>query len=493
MKILFVYPEFPVTHWNFKHVLRLISKKATEPPLGLITVSAMLPEDWERKLVDMNIGKLKDNDIKWADMVFISGMIIQKKSFDQTVERCKNLGVRVVAGGPMVTEQPENYPEPDHLILNEAENSLQPFIEDLAAGNPKRVYSSDVFPDITETPIPDWSLLDLKHYVTMDLQYSRGCPFNCEFCSITALFGRRPRVKSAGQFMAELDSLYNAGWRSSVFIVDDNFIGNKKYLKDEMLPELISWQKAHNYPFSFNTEVSVNLADDEELMDLMAESGFTACFVGIETPDDSSLAECGKTQNRGRNMIDSVKRMQRRGFNVSAGFIVGFDSDTEDIFQRQFDFIQKSGIVNAMVGLLNAPYGTRLYKRLESEQRLVMGMTGDNTDGSLNFIPKMNPDFLISNYKKLVKKIYSPGHYLERVKTFLSEFRLSDIKFDRSRKNMLKTGVNVVLRLGFFQSRGKSSFWKLLRDTIRTSPEKVTTAVTLAVYGLHFRKVADRL
>ncbi|MBI9105692.1 MAG: B12-binding domain-containing radical SAM protein [Spirochaetales bacterium] len=493
MKILLIYPEFPVTHWNFKHVLKLVAKKATEPPLGLITVASMLPKDWERKLVDMNVGRLKDSDIEWADMVFISGMIIQKKSFDQTVQRCKKLGVRVVAGGPMVTEQPENYPEPDHLILNEAEITLLPFLEDLTAGNPKRVYSSDVFPDITSTPIPDWSLLDMKRYVTMDLQYSRGCPFNCEFCSITALFGHRPRVKTAQQFIAELESLYNAGWCGHVFIVDDNFIGNKRYLKSDLLPGIIEWQKAHGYPFSFNTEVSINLADDEELMDLMADSGFTACFVGIETPDDESLSECGKTQNRGINMIDSVKRMQRKGLNVSAGFIVGFDSDDEDIFERQFNFIQKSGIVNAMVGLLSAPFGTRLYKRLEAENRIIEDPSGDNVDGSLNFKPKMNPDILIRNYKSLVKKIYSPKYFMERLATFLLEYKISDIKFGKSNKNIVSTAVRVFLRLGIFQSKGKRCFWKTIRTTITKYPKKITTAVTLLVYGLHFRKVADKL
>jgi radical SAM superfamily enzyme YgiQ (UPF0313 family) len=441
----------------------------------------------------MNVNKLKDRDIKWADLVFISGMVVQRKSFDQTVTRCKSLGARVVAGGPMVTERPEDFPEVDHLILNEAEITLQAFLDDLAAWSVQRVYKTDVFPDLKNTPVPDWSLLNMNQYVTMDLQYSRGCPFNCEFCSITALFGHRPRVKSSDQFLTELDSLYSAGWRSTVFVVDDNFIGNKNYLKTELLPGLIAWQKNHGYPFSFNTEVSVNLADDEELMDLMAKSGFTACFVGIETTDDDCLLECGKNQNRGRNLLESVKLMQRKGFNVSAGFIVGFDNDNEEIFERQFNFIQKSGIVNAMVGLLNAPYGTRLYKRLESENRIIKGLTGDNTDGSLNFVTKMDSDVLIRNYKKLVKKIYSPKYYFERLTTFLSEYKISEIKFGKKNKKWFSTVTKVILRLGFFQSKGKSQFWKLIRETIQAYPEKIVTAVTLSVYGLHFRKVADSL
>lgn len=493
MKILFIYPEFPVTHWSFKHVLRLISRKSTEPPLGLLTVSAMLPREWSRKLVDLNVQKLKDCEIKWADMVFISGMIVQRESFERTVARCRRLGTRVVAGGPMVTERPDDFPDVDYLILNEAEITLRAFLDDHASSSLKRVYKTDVFPDLKNTPVPDWSLLNMNQYVTMDLQYSRGCPFDCEFCSITSLFGRRPRVKSSSQFIAELNSLYMAGWRSSVFIVDDNFIGNKKYLKSDFLPELILWQKEHDYPFSFNTEVSINLADDEELMGLMIESGFTACFVGIETPDDDCLSECGKYQNQGRNMLDSVKCLQRKGFNVSAGFIVGFDNDNEEIFERQFRFIQKSGIVNAMVGLLNAPYGTRLYKRLKSENRIIKGLTGDNTDGSLNFIPKMESDVLISNYKKLVKKIYSPKYYLERLTTFLSVYKVSKIKFGKVNRRWFSTFAKIILRLGFFQSRGKLHFWKLIRNTLRECPEKFVTAVTLSVYGLHFRKVADSL
>ena len=493
MNILLVYPEFPVTHWNFRYVLSLVSKKAVEPPLGLLTVASMLPGSWNKKLVDMNVSKLCDGDIKWADMVFISGMDIQRKSFDKAVLRCKKLGAEIVAGGPMVTEFPDSFESIDYLILNEAEITLPQFLNDLSDGNPKRIYSTEEFPDLKSTPVPDWSLINLKHYATMDLQYSRGCPFDCEFCSITALFGRRPRVKTTEQFLSELTALNEAGWQGSVFIVDDNFIGNKKILKTEFLPALVQWQEEHGYPFFLNTEVSINLSDDEELMDLMVKAGFTACFVGIETPEDESLQECGKTQNRGRNMIDSVKALQRKGLNVSAGFIIGFDNDDENIFQKQFNFIQKSGIVNAMIGLLNAPYGTRLYRRLKSENRILEEFTGNNIDGSMNFIPKMNSEKLIDNYKKLVKKIYSPENYFKRLTTFLREYKLPDIKFKKDERSKLGVVVKVLLKLGLFQSKGKALFWKLLRDTIKTCPEKSSIAVTQSVYGLHFRKVADSL
>lgn len=491
MKILMIYPEFPVTYWSFKHVLKIISKKATEPPLGLITVSSMLPEKWERKLIDMNIKKLKDKDIKWADMVFIGCMSIQKESFKKAVKRCNDLGVKVVAGGPMVTERVEDYSGIDHFILNEAEITLPPFLEDLSKGEAKKIYSTKDFADIDTTPIPDWSLLEMKHYVLMDLQYSRGCPFNCEFCSITALLGRKPRMKSAARFISELDSLHDAGWRGDVFVVDDNFIGNKHILKKEMLPALTAWQETHFYPFNLTSEVSINLADDEELMNGMSAAGFSGCFVGIETPEDGSLDECGKSQNRGRDMIESVKILQRKGFKVSGGFIVGFDSDNKGTFEKQFNFIQQSGIVSAMVGLLNAPYGTLLYKRLESENRIIKGFSGDNTDGSLNFVSKMDPAFLRNGYRKLIRKIYSPQKYFERIKTFLSEYEIPNIKLQRESKSDLKTVLKVVFRLGFFQSRGKLYFWKLLSHTIRNYPEKLAVAMTMAVYGLHFRKIAD--
>lgn len=492
MNVLLIYPEFPVTHWNFKHVLKLIKKRATEPPLGLLTIASMLPSGWNRKLVDLNVKRLRTRDLKWADLVFLSGMSLQRRSFDAIVDRCKTLGVTTVAGGPMLTERPEAFTEVDHLILNEAELTLPPFLRDLEKGRSQKIYRSDRFPDLTETPLPDWSLINLKDYVTMDLQYSRGCPYNCEFCSITVLFGHKPRIKSPSQFLKELDSLYEAGWRSSVFIVDDNFIGNKRILKTEFLPDLIRWQESHFYPFSFNTEVSLDLCDDEELMDLMIQAGFNACFIGIETPDEEGLIECGKNQNRGRDLLASVKLLHQKGFHVSAGFIVGFDSDDEGTFQRQFDFIQRSGIVNAMVGLLNAPFGTRLYKRLNEEGRLDCGSSGNNFDGTINFRPVMKREDLIENYKKLVKNIYSPENYLKRITAYLKQYRSSAVCFSKKRISSAIV-FKIITFLGLYQSKGKLMFWRLMKTVMKKYPEKIEIAVTLAVYGLHFRLVAEAL
>jgi radical SAM superfamily enzyme YgiQ (UPF0313 family) len=393
MRILMVYPEFPDTFWSFKHALKFVRKQATGQPLGLLTVAAILPTGWEKRLVDVNVRDLRREDLAWADYVFISAMTVQRESTQRVIARCKEVGVKIVAGGPLFTNEPDQFPEVDHLVLNEAELTLPAFLADLARGCAQRVYTTTEYPDIRQTPVPLWGLADLNRYVSMSIQFSRGCPFNCDFCNVTALFGHRPRVKTAEQIIAELDSLYKLGWRRSVFFVDDNFIGNKKALKEEILPALISWRKG-KVGVPFNTEVSINLADDEELMRMMAEAGFNAVFVGIETPSEEGLAECNKYQNKGRDLIENVKRIQRAGMEVQGGFIVGFDSDTPSIFQRQIEFIQKSGIVTAMVGLLQAPYGTALYKRLVGEGRVRESISGDNVDGSTNIITRMNLDAL---------------------------------------------------------------------------------------------------
>ncbi|MCJ7737737.1 MAG: B12-binding domain-containing radical SAM protein, partial [Anaerolineae bacterium] len=377
MNILLVYPEFPDTFWSFKHAIKFIGKKSGAPPLGLLTVAALLPDEWNKRLVDLNVQNLTRQDLEWADYAFVSAMNVQRGSTRKVVARCKQAGVPIVAGGPLFTGEYDTFPDVDHFILKEAETTLPQFVDDLKHGCAKRIYEASEFPDIRQTPVPMWELLDQRHYASMNVQFSRGCPYNCEFCNITALFGHRPRTKTTDQIVAELDSLYDIGWRGGVFFVDDNFIGNRKQLKGEMLPALIEWRKGKS-GFAYNTEVSVNLADDKELMELMSAAGFTTVFVGIETPDEEGLAECHKVQNTGRDLIESVRQMQHCGLQVQGGFIVGFDSDTPSIFQRQIDFIQKSGVVTAMVGLLQAPFGTQLYERLKREDRLVEEMSGDN-------------------------------------------------------------------------------------------------------------------
>ena len=483
-----IYPEFPDTFWSFKHALKFIRKKASSPPLGLLTVAAMLPAEWEKRLIDLNVTHLTQKDLAWADYVFLSAMVVQREAAYKVIARCKQAGVPVVAGGPLFTGEYEAFPDVDHFVLNEAEITLPRFLADLERGCPERLYTTTEFPDIRKTPVPLWELLDLRQYATMSIQFSRGCPYDCEFCNITALFGRRPRTKTAAQIVAELDSLYALGWREGVFFVDDNFIGNKKQLKAEILPALIEWRK-DKVGMPFNTEVSINLADDEELMRKMVAAGFTMVFVGIETPDEESLAECNKFQNRGRDLVESVKRLQRAGLQVQGGFIVGFDSDTPSIFERQIDFIQKSGIVSAMVGLLQAPYGTRLYQRLKKEGRVVSEMSGDNADGSTNIIPKMNMDVLREGYKKILSQIYSPRLYYERVITFLREYEPPKIKLHLDFEYVMALWRSIY-ELGI-KGIERVHYWQLFFWTLAHKPRLFPHAISFAIYGYHYRRVYE--
>jgi len=487
LRILLVYPEFPDTFWSFKHALKFVHKKAGAPPLGLLTVAAMLPAEWDKRLADLNVATLSDDDLAWADYVFVSAMIIQRESARAFIHRCKLAGVKVVAGGPLFTMEHEQFPEVDYFVLNEAELTLEPFLRDLEQGQAKRVYASKEFPDIHQTPVPLWSLAKLKNYDTVSIQFSRGCPFNCDFCNVTSLLGHRPRTKTAAQIIAELDGLYALGWRKSIFFVDDNFIGNKKYIKSEVLPALIEWRKGKT-GMPFSTEVSINLADDPELLSLMVEAGFDAAFVGIETPNEDSLTECSKNQNKGRDLLESVKKLQRAGIQVQGGFIVGFDNDPLSIFQQQIDFIQKSGIVTAMVGLLQAPLGTRLYERMKQEGRLVNEFSGDNVNGTTNIIPKMGLIPLREGYRKILSQIYAPKMYYERVLTFLREYQPPNIRIQFEPQYILALGRSI-FQLGI---RGveRVQYWKLFFWTLFRRPRLFPLAITLAIYGFHFRQVA---
>lgn len=492
MKILFVYPETPASFWSFKDALKFIAKKVAEPPLGLITVAAMLPREWEKKLIDMNVSKLQDRDILWADYVFLSGMNIQINSFKDVIRRCNSLGVKTVVGGPLATTQHKDFLGVDHFVLNEAEITLPLFLEDLKNGNPEHVYSSDKFPDITKSPAPMWELLEIKKYASLSLQYSRGCPYDCDFCSITMLNGRKPRTKSSVQFLTELETIYNLGWRGPVSIVDDNFIGNKRKLKVELLPKLIEWSRRKKYPFNFITEVSINLADDEKLMDMMIGSGFNSIFIGIESPSDECLIECGKSQNLKRNLVNAVKKLQQHGFIVSGGFIVGFDSDSPSVFQDQIDFIQKSGIVSAMVGLLNAPIGTKLFKRMQLENRMLDAFNGNNMDGTINFIPKMNYRDLIAGYSRIIKTIYAQKEYYHRLKHFLSNYKQPYWNKNKIQLKEVRAFMMLLWILGVLE-KGKKYFWKLLAFSLFKHPNKFPLAMTMAVYGYHYRRVAAKI
>ena len=451
----------------------------------------MLPQEWEKKLVDMNITSLTDEDIKWADYVFISAMSVQTESTKRTIQRCRQLDAKIVAGGPLFTMEPEEFAEIDHLVLNEAEVTLPLFLEDLKNGCAKRIYTSSEWPDINTTPIPMWDLIDMRKYASMSIQYSRGCPFDCEFCDIVVLNGHTPRTKDKVNVLRELDALYNHGWRSSVLVVDDNFIGNKRKLKTETLPAIIEWMKERKHPFSLDTEASINLADDEELMQLMVKAGFKTVFIGIETPNKDSLVECGKSQNKNRDMVAAVKKLQNFGLQVHGGFIVGFDNDPLSIFENQINFIQKSGIVTAMVGLLNAPHGTKLYQRLKKENRLTKNFTGNNTDCSMNFTPKMHYETLINGYKNILNTIYSPNKYYERAINFLSDYKPIASKAFKLRLEHISAFIKAMWILGI-REKGRRYYWRLLIWTLRKQPRSFAISITLSIFGFHFRKIVER-
>lgn len=488
MNILLIHPEFPDTFWSFKHALSFVHRKSCNPPLGLITVAALLPQDWNVRLVDLNVSPLRHGDLQWADFAFIGAMDIQRDGARAVMRRCKAAGLKIVAGGPLFTGEYDSFPEVDHFILNEAEITLPQFLTDLAQGCPQRLYATEDYADITKSPVPRFDLLDLEAYDSMGVQFSRGCPYNCEFCNVTALLGHRPRTKTAAQLIAELDALYALGWRRNIFLVDDNFIGNKKELKKEILPALIEWHKKTGC--TFITEASINLADDIELISLMSRAGFNAIFIGIETPSAEGLAECNKGQNRNRDLLASVKRLQRAGFQIYGGFIVGFDSDQPDIFQRQIDFIQQSGIICAMVGILQAPYGTQLYERMAREGRLLTEMTGDNADGTTNIIPHMDPRTLHAGYRHILQQIYSPRLFYQRVRTFLKEYKPARAPVRLQLQEILAL-FRSIWRLGILGVE-RSEYWKLFFWTLFTRPHKFPLAITLSIYGYHFRVVSEK-
>jgi radical SAM superfamily enzyme YgiQ (UPF0313 family) len=492
MKILLVYPHYPDTFWSFRHALKFISRKASFPPLGLLTVAAMLPVEWEKRLVDMNVRPLADEELAWADYVFISAMTVQRESAQDVIARCRQLGVNTVAGGPLFTAYHDAFPEVDHLVLGEAELTLPLFLTDLARGEARHLYTDERRADLRDTPIPLWELADVRSYAAMNIQYGRGCPFDCEFCDITALFGRKPRGKAPEQLIAELESLYARGWRGSIFFVDDNFIGDRGKLKKEVLPAITDWMEQRSRPFYFYTEASINLADDPHLMELMVRAGFEEVFIGIETPHEEGLAESGKVQNRNRDMVASVKRIQQAGLQVHGGFIVGFDSDPPSIFDKQIRFIQESGIVTAMVGVLSAMRGTKLYQRLDREGRLLGDSSGSNTSIDLNFVPRMEADALIGGYRSILDTIYAPKQYYQRVITLLKEYRPLHLGKFHFHHGYLGALCKSILYLGVI-GKERLQFWKLIFWSLSRKPRLFPLAITYAIYGFHFRKVAEKI
>ncbi|HUK87817.1 MAG TPA: B12-binding domain-containing radical SAM protein [Terriglobales bacterium] len=489
MKALLIYPEWPDTYWSFRHALPFPGKRSAYPPLGLLTVAALLPKSWEKRLVDTNVRRLTDADIAWADVALLSGMLVQKEHLVEIAERCRRAGVRTVVGGPICSCVDELKQHCDTVVIGEAEELVRELAADLEAGRPKAEYQVMELPSLESSPPPDLSLIRPRHYSAMAIQYSRGCPFNCEFCDIIEIYGRRPRTKSNAQVLAELDQLQAARWRGSVFLVDDNFIGNKKKVK-ELLPALAEWNRTHGRPFTFFTEASINLADDGELLEMMRQADFIRVFLGIETPSEASLKEAQKMQNTRRSLLESVRRIQSYGMEVMAGFIVGFDNDTDDVFDQQVKFIQESAIPMAMVGMLQALPGTQLYRRLLKEGRILDGGLGNNTSAYLNYIPKMDPRRLVEGYQSILKRIYEPNAYYERVRKFLAQYqpnhhpRRSFSDYKALARSIVKQGI-----LG----ESRSSYWKFLAAAATRYHHAFGTAVTLAIMGYHFEKITAQV
>ncbi len=490
MKILLVSPKTPDTFWSFSHVLRFVAKKASFPPLGLLTIAAMLPRDWELALVDLNVERLDDARLRWADYVLLSAMIVHQESVRDIARRCRALGKPIVAGGPLFTTGHESFPEIPHFVLGEAEDIIAQVVADLRAGTLQAIYRASGFPRLEQTPIPRYDLIRPQDYVTMAAQYSRGCPFDCEFCDIIVMNGRVPRTKTPAQFVAELEALRRRGWKDMVFVVDDNFIGNRARTK-ALLRAMIAWRQRTRPTMGFFTEASINLADDAELRTLMVAAGFRKVFVGIETPSAAALEECRKLQNTGRDLVAAVHTLQASGLEVMGGFIVGFDSDTGDIFKQQFELIQHSGVATAMVGLLTALPQTRLYKRLQREGRLLAESTGNNTLAALNFRPKLNRDYLENGYRELMRRLYEPSNYYQRIRIFLQNYRAGSPRLHLSWAD-LEAFLKSFWWLGVWH-RGRYAYWRFFLETLVRHPRRFRTAIELAIIGHHFRRVAATL
>jgi radical SAM superfamily enzyme YgiQ (UPF0313 family) len=493
MKILLVYPKMPSTFWTMDHLVEMVGKKASYPPLGLLTVAALLPKEWNKRLIDLNIGQeLTDEALDWADFVFIGAMNVQVRSARAVIDRCHAAGKKIVAGGPLFTHEHETFDNVDHFVLNEAEITLPLFLADLAAGNPKPLYATPDFADVTQTPTPLWELADMEKYAYMIVQYSRGCPYMCDFCDVTALFGRKPRVKTPEQILTELDALGDLNRFGMVLFADDNLIGNQVSLKKTLLPALIEWRARTNPPVGFSTQVTINLVDDEKLMTLMLEAGFRHIFSGIETPEEGSLLASQKRQNTKRDLLANVNRLHERGFIVTAGFIVGFDTDTAESFQRQIDFIQESGIVIATINLLKAPPGTELYLKMRKAGRLIEPFDFDENES--NIIPVMDPQQLHEGFDFVLRHVYSPAYVYARSRTFLRHYPGPKVTNRIVRKPSLGnvvTAARIFFRLGVL-SKDRGHFWSLFFWTLWNRPKLLEYSLFSATLAFQFEKMYER-
>lgn len=513
--VLLVYPKFPLSYWGFQYAMDFIGRKACMPPLGLITVAGMFPnETYTLRVVDMNVETLSDTHLAWADVVMTSSMIVQKESLYEVVRRCNRRALPVVAGGPYPTSYSDDITRDlgggnriDHYVLGEVEETFPRFLEQLAHGDAQEVYDEPRRPDgkvrkpdLRFTPLPRYDLLDLEAYHMATVQFCRGCPWECEWCDITKLFGRITRTKTNAQMLSEFQLLYELGWRGPVFLVDDNFIGNRRNAL-RLLPELARWQQEHDYPFTLCTEASVDLVEHRELLNALPEAGFGLIFCGIETLSLEALLTMKKRQNTRKTdggyednyLLHAVRNIQDKGIEVAAGFILGADGDTDAAFDAHIEFIQTAGIVMAMEGLLTVLKGTALYTRLEREGRLLGESTGNNVSAVLNFQPHIDRDTLIAGYKRVLSTLYDPTlrNYFERCWTLVRHLHPTRYRVRRvGRRELLAFGKTLWRQL---PSRQGPAYARFLARVLRHRPRLFPEAVRFAIEGYHFEKVTRQV
>lgn len=491
IKCLCIYPRIPPTFWSFRYALKFINKKAAFPPLGLLTIASFLPDEWEKRFVDMNITEFDLSDLKWADVLLISGMEIQKKEVLKILKYSKDNNICVIAGGPLFSNEPEKYMSlTSSIVIGEAEGVINKVICDFSSGKLEPVYKDNGFPSLDNIPPPLWNIAEIEKYASLCIQISRGCPYNCDFCNVTSLFGRRVRIKPVERVIMELDVIKSYNWKGDVFFVDDNFVANHRYVKESLLPTIIEWQKKNNFLFKFHTQASMDLADDNELLDLMVEANFDKVFIGIETPEEESLKECNKRHNTGRNLLNDVRKIQQKGIQVQGGFIVGFDRDNSTIFNRQIDFIEKAAIVTAMVGILQAIPGTGLFNRLKAESRIDGELTGDNVDVETNIIPSMNIDVLKQGYRRMMKYLYQHQNFYKRCRDFVRMYKSKIHSIRGISLAEWKAFWKIIWTLGI-KEKGRISFWYTFLWTLFFKPYVLPQIITLSVFGYHFRKLID--
>lgn len=489
-RILLVYPEFEVTYWGMQYFLPLIDKKALMPPLGLITLAGLTPAGYEFKLVDLNCETLTEDAIHWADMVCFSAMLIQKKALFKTAKRCRDAGKRVIFGGPYPTACPnECLPHCDVLIRNEGEITWLEFLSDLEnTGAYQKIYSSDIKPDIQHTAIPRFDLLNIDHYSIIPLQFSRGCPFLCEFCDIITLFGRKPRTKSAEQIIKELEAVYATGHRGGIFIVDDNFIGHKKAAK-ELLAQMIEWNTEKDNPFLYGTDTSIDLAEDPELMSLLAKANFEWIFIGLETPNEQSLKMARKSQNLRHPLLESIRTIQSYGLCIYGGFVIGFDDDDENIFDRQIEFISQAATPFAMVNPLDALPGTALHARILKEGRLLQDH-GDFRPGHSNIKPLMPQKTFLEGYRKILAESYAPKAFFDRVDQAIQRLP-NPLSLQRPQRKLafkLKLLFKTLFEFRKLPKQYAVECIKLALKTYQSRPDQLIMVIQYAMIGIHYHR-----